>query len=91
MTYSRRELQGRRLTESKNSIFYIGQLRPTFVPIPVGNNRPKFSEGSHIALEAGVVKYIGPALVVCGSPQDIESNNKVRAWVRGLQQGGDGG
>jgi len=79
------------LTEAKNAIFHIGQLRPTFVPIPVGNNRPKLTEEPHIALEAGVVKYIGPGLGVCGSPQDVELHTKVRAWVRGLRRGGDGG
>ncbi|OJA08685.1 hypothetical protein AZE42_01178 [Rhizopogon vesiculosus] len=86
-----KEVHGRRLTEAKNAVFCIGQLRPIFVQIPVGNNRPKFTEELHIALEVGDVKYIGPALGVCGSPQDVELNTKVKGWVRGLRRGGDGG
>ncbi|KAG0707358.1 hypothetical protein DFH29DRAFT_25482 [Suillus ampliporus] len=86
-----KDLQGRRLTEAKHAIFCIGQLRPIFVRIPVGNNRAKLSEELHVALEAGVVKFIGSGVGVYGSPQDVETNTRVRAWVRGLRRGGDGG
>ncbi|KAG1732255.1 uncharacterized protein EDB91DRAFT_1251888 [Suillus paluster] len=86
-----KDLQGRRLTEAKHAIFCIGQLRPIFVRIPIGNNRSKLSEEFHIALEAGVVKFIGSGCGVYGSPQDVETNIQVRAWIRGLRRGGDGG
>ncbi|KAG1895510.1 uncharacterized protein F5891DRAFT_1175555 [Suillus fuscotomentosus] len=86
-----KDLQGRRLTEAKHAVFVIGQFRPIFVRIPVGNNRSNFSEVPHIALEAGVVKFVGSGLGVFGSPQDVEMNSRVKAWVRGLRQGGNGG
>ncbi|KAG2036056.1 hypothetical protein BDR03DRAFT_1000655 [Suillus americanus] len=86
-----KDLQGRRLTEAKHAIFFIGQFRPIFVRIPVGNNRSNLSEDRHIALEAGVVKFVGSGLGVFGSPQDVEMNSQVKAWVRGLRQGGNGG
>ncbi|KAG1862501.1 hypothetical protein DFJ58DRAFT_912521 [Suillus subalutaceus] len=86
-----KDLQGRRLTEAKHAIFFIGQFRPIFVRIPVGNNRSNLSEDCHIALEAGVVKFVGSGLGVFGSPQDVEMNSQVKAWVRGLRQGGNGG
>ncbi|KAG2750218.1 hypothetical protein P692DRAFT_201853939 [Suillus brevipes Sb2] len=86
-----KDLQGRRLTEAKHAIFFIGQFRPIFVRIPVGNNRSNLSEEPHIALEAGVVKFVGSGLNVFGSPQDVEMNSRVKAWVRGLRRGGDGG
>lgn len=91
LTYYCRDLQGRRLTEAKHAIFFIGQFRPIFVRIPVGNNRSNLSEEPHIALEAGVVKFVGSGLNVFGSPQDVEMNSRVKAWVRGLRRGGDGG
>ncbi|KAG2150562.1 hypothetical protein DEU56DRAFT_35387 [Suillus clintonianus] len=86
-----KDSQGRRITEAKHAIFSIGQFRPIFVRIPVGNNRSKLSEDPHIALEAGVVKFVGAGTGVFGPPQDVEMNSQVRAWVRGLRQGGDGG
>ncbi|KAG1719298.1 hypothetical protein EDB19DRAFT_2030420 [Suillus lakei] len=86
-----KDLQGRRLTEAKHAIFFIGQFRPIFVRIPIGNNRSELSQEPHIALEAGVVKHVGSGLGVFGSPQDVEMNTRVRAWVRGLRRGGDSG
>ncbi|KAG2146004.1 uncharacterized protein EDB93DRAFT_496756 [Suillus bovinus] len=86
-----KDLQGRRLTEAKHAIFFIGQFRPIFVRIPVGNNRSNLSEEPHIALEAGVVKFVGSGTGVFGSPQGVEMNSRVKAWVRGLRRGGDGG
>lgn len=91
LTYCYRDLQGRRLTEAKHAVFVIGEFRPIFVRIPVGNNRSNLSEVPHIALEAGVVKFVGSGLDVFGSPQDVEMNSRVKAWVRGLRQGGNGG
>ncbi|KAG1808237.1 uncharacterized protein BJ212DRAFT_1303113 [Suillus subaureus] len=86
-----KDLQGRRLTEAKHAIFIIGKFRPIFVQIPVGNNRSNLSEDCHIALEVGVVKFVGSGLGVFGSPQDVEMNSQVKAWVRGLRRGGNGG
>ncbi|KAG2063375.1 hypothetical protein BDR04DRAFT_1163813 [Suillus decipiens] len=78
--------QGRRLTEVKHAVLFIGQFRLIFVRIPVGNNRVRLSPKFHIALEAGVIEYVGSALSVLGSPQDVETNIEVNAWVRELRR-----
>ncbi|KAG2365350.1 hypothetical protein BDR07DRAFT_1481468 [Suillus spraguei] len=80
--------QGRRLTEAKHAVFLIGKFRPIFARIPAGNNRVRLSAEFHIALEAGVVEYVGSALSIRGFPQDVEKNIDVNAWVRELRRGG---
>ncbi|KAG2047878.1 hypothetical protein BDR06DRAFT_976402 [Suillus hirtellus] len=83
VTQYAKDFQGHRLTETNNAIVCIGRFRPIFVPIPVGNNRMRFSKEPCIALEAGYVEVLHSGSDAVGSTKDIEMNAQTpthQAW-----------
>jgi hypothetical protein len=87
-----RKNSGRRLTEHRSAIVQIKNFRPTFCRVPLGNNVRQQSPDSHLALEIGSVEFLGSENEgQFGNPKDIEEDQKVMAWTKGLREHGGGG
>ncbi|KIM83236.1 hypothetical protein PILCRDRAFT_819474 [Piloderma croceum F 1598] len=89
--YSKKN-NGCRLTENRNALVQIKNFRPTFCRVPIGNNVRKQSPESYLVLEVGSVEVLGSeGEGEFGNPKDIEENEKVMAWTKGLREHGGGG
>lgn len=63
-----------------------------FSRVPPGNNVRKLTSDSHLLLEVGHVDILGSDdESQFGDPRDVEENEKVMMWTKGLREHGGGG
>ena len=87
-----RKNNGNRLTEYRNAIVQIKNFQPVFCRVPVGNNVRKLTIDYHLILEVGSIDVLGSeGEGEFGNPIDIDDNEKVMAWTKGLREHGGGG
>jgi len=87
-----RKYNGSRLTEHRNAVIVIKNIRPVFTRIPPGNNVRSLSRDSHLIFEVGYVDILGSDDEnQFGNPKDVEEDEKVMMWTKGLREHGGGG